>query len=125
MDSAQDVADWVKKQSAVTDRIGPRFQRPEVRSRTARSLKGLLASVGRKNGCPLAEFAGDETPGNLQHFIARATWSADAIRDDLSASLVEHLGEPDGVLIVNDSGFLKKGQAPRRGTDEFRSGRAD
>jgi len=110
MVSAQDVASWAGELADVTSRIGPRFKRPEVRARAAVSLKGLLGSVERKNGWQLAEFVGDETPKNLQHFIARATWNADAVRDDLRAYVVEHLAEADGVLIVDETGFLKKGQ---------------
>jgi SRSO17 transposase len=68
-----------------------------------------LARVERKNGWQLAEELGEETPTNLQHFIARAEWDADQVRDDLQAYVVEQLGEPDGVLIVDETGFLKKG----------------
>jgi SRSO17 transposase len=68
-----------------------------------------LARVERKNGWQLAEELGDETPTNLQHFIARAEWDADLVRDDLQAYVVEQLGEPDGVLIVDETGFLKRG----------------
>lgn len=57
----------------------------------------------------LAEFAGDASPTNFQHFIGRARWDADAVRDDLVHYVAEHLGEPDGVLIVDETGFLKKG----------------
>jgi SRSO17 transposase len=73
-------------------------------------LKGLVASLERKNGWQLAEFAGDATPTNLQHFIGRARWDADAVRDDLVRYVAEHLGEPDGVLVVDETGFLKKGK---------------
>lgn len=110
MVSGRDVERWAGELATIAERIGPRFKRPEVRSRAAVYLQGLLASVERKNGWQLAEFLGDETPKNLQHFIARATWSADAVRDDLQSYVVEHLGEPDGVLIVDETGFLKKGR---------------
>jgi SRSO17 transposase len=110
MVTEQDVERWAEELTAVADRIAPRFKRPEIRSRAAVYLQGLLASVERKNGWQLAEFLGDETPKNLQHFIARATWRADAVRDDLQTYVVEHLGEPDGVLIVDETGFLKKGR---------------
>lgn len=110
MVTEQDVAQWAGELTDVTQRIAPRFKRPEIRTRAAGDLKGLLASVERKNGWQLAEFSGDETPKNLQHFIARATWSADEVRDDLQTYAVEHLGEADGVLIVDETGFLKKGR---------------
>ena len=58
---------------------------------------------------PLAEHAGDATPKNIQHFIGRAKWDADEVRDDLHNYVVKQIGDPDGVLIVDETGFLKKG----------------
>ena len=72
-------------------------------------LRGLLAGVDRKNGWQLAEFAGDLSPAKVQHFIGRAVWKADAVRDDLRAYGIDDLGEPDGVLILDETGFRKKG----------------
>jgi SRSO17 transposase len=69
----------------------------------------LLGDTERKNGWQLAECLGDPTPDGVQHLLARADWDADAVRDDLRAYVTEHLGHPDGVLIVDESGFLKKG----------------
>jgi SRSO17 transposase len=65
--------------------------------------------VERKNGWQLAEQLGDPTPVNLQHFIARSEWDADAVRDDLCSYVVEQLGDPQAILIVDETGFLKKG----------------
>ena len=64
----------------------------------------------RKNGWQLAEELGQRTPTNLQHFIARSQWSADEIRDDLRPYVIEHLGLTGGILIVDETGFLKKGK---------------
>ncbi len=69
----------------------------------------MLAGAERRNGWQLAEAAGEATPYGMQRLIASATWDADAVRDDLRAYVVEHLGTPDGVLIVDETGFLKKG----------------
>ncbi len=107
--TAADVGRWAEEIDRVRNRLGPRFARSEVRTRVGLYLRGLLAGVERKNGWQLAEFAGDLSPANVQHFIGRAAWDADAVRDDLRSYVTEHLGEPDGVLIVDETGFLKKG----------------
>ena len=72
-------------------------------------MRGLLAPLAGKNGWTLAEAAGDVTPDGMQRLLNAATWDADGVRDDVRAYAVEHLGEPDGVLIVDETGFLKKG----------------
>jgi SRSO17 transposase len=72
-------------------------------------LRGLLAPIERKNGWQLAEAAGDPTPDGVQDFLARMRWDADAVRDDLRAYVVEHLGDPGAVLILDETGFVKKG----------------
>jgi SRSO17 transposase len=93
----------------VVQRIGRRFARAEPRRRALAYLKGLLSPVQRKNGWQLAEQAGDPSPYGVQHLLGRASWDADQVRDDLRVYVVEHLGDPDGVLIVDETGFLKKG----------------
>jgi SRSO17 transposase len=70
---------------------------------------GLLGAVERKNGWQLAEAAEHSTPYSLQHLLDRAPWDADAVRDDLTEYIVEELGDPNGVLVVDETGFLKKG----------------
>ena len=70
---------------------------------------GLLAPVERKNGWQLAEAAGDRTPDGVQELLSRVRWDADAVRDDLRAYVGEHLGDPGGVLMLDETGFLKKG----------------
>lgn len=109
MPMLREVQSWERETAAVAERIGSRFCRCEQRMHAARYLRGLLARVERKNGWQLAEELGDETPTNLQHFIARAEWDADEVRDDLREYVIEQLGEADGVLIVDETGFLKKG----------------
>jgi hypothetical protein len=72
-------------------------------------LRGLLSETERKNGWQLAEHLGEATPDGVQHLLARADWDADAVRDDLVEYVRDHLGTPNGVLIVDATGFLKKG----------------
>ncbi|MGX1549546.1 IS701 family transposase [Streptomyces adustus] len=90
-------------------RIGHHFRRVEPRRRMRDYIRGLLGPVGRKNGWQLAEYAGHHTPDRLQRLLNGARWDADEIRDDLQHYVAERLGEPDGVLILDDTGFLKKG----------------
>jgi SRSO17 transposase len=73
-------------------------------------LRGLLSPVERKNGWQLAEAAGDRTPDGVQDFLARMRWDAEAVRDDLRAYVVEHLGDGGAVLVLDETGFLKKGR---------------
>jgi SRSO17 transposase len=103
------VAAWADERTAVAGRIGRHFARSEPRRRAVGYLRGLLGDAGRKNGWQLAEFLGDPTPDGVQHLLARADWDADAVRDDLIGYVGEHLGHPDGVLVVDETGFLKKG----------------
>ena len=72
-------------------------------------LEGLLCPVARKNGWQLAEHAGDRTPDGVQDFLARMRWDADQVRDDLRAYVVAHLGDADAVLVLDETGFVKKG----------------
>jgi SRSO17 transposase len=109
MPTLREVRGWGREAESVAARIGGRFRRCEQRLHASRYLRGLLARVERKNGWQLAEELGDQTPTNLQHFIARAEWDADQVRDDLREYIIERLGEAEGVLIVDETGFLKKG----------------
>ena len=90
-------------------RIAPRFRRPEVRARAGRYLAGLLERVERKNGWQLAEQLGERHPRGVQRLLDGARWDADGVRDDLRAYVVEHLGDEHAVLVVDETGFLKKG----------------
>src|SRR6266567_8552589 len=91
-------------------RIAPNFGRVEVRRRVGRYLRGLLASVERKNGWQLAEELGEESAHGVQRLLAEADWDEEAVRDDLRAYVMEHLGETGGILVVDETGFLKKGK---------------
>ncbi|MET8601910.1 IS701 family transposase [Streptomyces althioticus] len=89
--------------------IGHRFGRVELRRRMRDYVRGLLAPVARKNSWQLAEQAGHRTPDGLQHLLAGSKWEPDDIRDDLQEYVAGKLGENDGVLIIDDTGFIKKG----------------
>jgi SRSO17 transposase len=104
-----EVESWAAGFERLCERIDPRFARPEVRRRVAGFLRGLLGGVERKNGWQLAEHANETTPDGMQRLLTTARWDADALRDDVRAYVVEQLGDPDGVLVVDETGFLKKG----------------
>ena len=103
------IHDWAAELVALCDRLAPRFGRVEVRHRASGFLCGLLSAAERKNGWQLAEQAGDRTPDGTQRLLNHARWDADEIRDDLRDYVVEHLGDPGGVLVIDETGFLKKG----------------
>src|SRR5712692_3053437 len=85
-------------------RIAPRFRRAEVRTRVRHFLQGLLAPVERKNGWQMAEELGEHGPRGVQRLLGEADWDEDAVRDDLRAYVTEHLGESDGMLVVDETG---------------------
>src|SRR5260221_7242136 len=94
----------------VQARIGPRFRRAEVRRRVRRFLEGLLAPVERKNGWQLAAAIGERGPHGVQRLLLEADWDQEAARDELRSYVLAHLGEKAGILVVDETGFLKKGK---------------
>lgn len=109
MADVETVEGWAWELEVVGKWIGQRFERSEPRERAITYLKGLMSDVPRKNGWQLAEQAGEATPDGMQRLLSTAVWDAEGVRDDLRTYVVETLGEPDGVLVVDESGFLKKG----------------
>lgn len=107
--TAAAVQDWATELDTVGERLGRHFPRAEPRRRAVEYVRGLLSDVERKNGWQLAERLGDPTPYGVQHLLGRADWDADAVRDDLTRYAHRHLADPDGVLVVDETGFLKKG----------------
>jgi SRSO17 transposase len=107
--TVEEVQAWAAGLQALHARIAGRFVRAEPRRRVLAYLKGLLGNVGRKNGWQLAEHAGERTPDGMQRLLATADWDPDLVRDDLRGYVVEHLGDPGAVLVVDETGFLKKG----------------
>jgi SRSO17 transposase len=105
----KEVQAWAAGLDALHARITGRFVRAEPRRRALAYLKGLLGNVARKNGWQLAEHAGERTPDGMQRLLATAGWDPDRVRDDLRGYVVEQLGDPGAVLVVDETGFLKKG----------------
>ena len=108
-DEVAEVARWAEGIERVHECIAGRFRRPEPRRRALDYLRGLLSRVERKNGWQLAEQAGDATPDGVQRLLYNYRWDAGQVRDDLRDYVVEHLADAGGVLVVDETGFLKKG----------------
>src|SRR3954462_13235144 len=103
------IATWQENLTALQTRLAPRFGRSEVRVRAGNYLAGLLEPLERRNGWQLAEALGERSPDGVQRLLRTARWDAEAVRDDLRAYVVEHLGDPAAVLVIDETGFLKKG----------------
>jgi SRSO17 transposase len=101
---------WADGLLELHERIAGRFGRVEPRRRALGYLQGLLSQVERKNSWWLAEQAGELTPDGMQRLLNGAGWDADGVRDDLRDWVIEHLGELDAVLVLDETGFVKKGQ---------------
>jgi SRSO17 transposase len=95
--------------SDIERRLAPYFERSEPRQRAMAYLRGLLSPAERKNSWQLAEVSGDTTPYAFQHLLRRALWDPEAVRDELRAYVIQHVGDPNGVLVLDETGFLKKG----------------
>ena len=108
-DEVAEVARWAEGIDQVHQCIGGRFRRPEPRRRALDYLRGLLSPVERKNGWQLAERAGDATPYGVQRLLSSYQWDAGLVRDDLKCYVMEHLGDAEAVLVVDETGFLKRG----------------
>src|SRR2546427_12941701 len=108
--SPSPAAVWSAAFEEVCERIGPLFARSETRERAQVYLRGLLSPVERKNGWQLAEEAGETTPYAMQYLLNRAVWESDEVRDQLQAYVREMLADADGMLVIDETGFLKKGK---------------
>ena len=91
------------------DRIAPRFTRYEPLRHAAGLMLGMISGLDRKNCWTIAEHRGGSSPDGLQHLLARARWDADAIRDDLRDYVIDAFGDPGAVLVVDETGDVKKG----------------
>src|SRR4051795_7468211 len=104
------VSGWSEGFAVFASGFAARFPRVEPRRRMVSYLRGLLSEAERKNGWTLAEAAGDDGPQGMQRLLNHYLWDPDALRDDVRDAVVEHIGDPDrGVLILDETGFLKKG----------------
>jgi SRSO17 transposase len=100
---------WWTEFSAVIDRIAPRFRRYEPLRHAAELMSGMVSGLDRKNCWTIAEHRGAATPDGLQHLLARASWDADAVRDDLRDYVIDAFGDRGAILIVDETGDIKKG----------------
>lgn len=103
------IQQWLSEFDELMQRVGHQFGRVEAKQRLSEYVHGLLSPIERKNSWQLAEQSGDETPYGIQHLLNRSKWSADKLRDDVRAYVVEQMGNPEAVLVIDETGFLKKG----------------
>ena len=103
------VEEWGGELRVLHNRLRPYFTRSEARDRAIDYVQGLLSEIKRKNGWQLAEQAGEARPDGMQRLLSSAVWSADAVRDELQQYIIEQMGEADGILVVDETGFLKQG----------------
>ena len=104
-----EVQEWAQGLAEVGELIGARFARAEPRANAMAYLQGLLSGAERKNSWTISEQAGHATPDAMQRLLSTTDWDPDALRDDLRAYVVSYLGDRGGVLVVDETGFLKKG----------------
>lgn len=107
--SAADLHTWAAELDVVGAKLAARFERAEPRQRVLAYLTGLLSNTERKNSWQLAELAGEASPDGMQRLLSSAHWDADAVRDDLVAYVREQLVDPQAVLVLDETGFVKKG----------------
>jgi SRSO17 transposase len=100
---------WWTEFSAVIDRIAPRFARYEPLRHAAELMLGMVSGLDRKNCWTIAEHRGDTSPDGLQHLLSRAKWDAEAVRDDLRDYVIDAFGNPAAILILDETGDVKKG----------------
>jgi SRSO17 transposase len=101
---------WDRELIALKDRLAPVFRRSDVAASAGAFIDGLLSGIPRKTGWLLAEQAGLRRPYRIQSLLGRSSWNADALRDRVRAEVIASLGDPSGVLVVDETGFLKKGE---------------
>ena len=90
--------------------VAGEFAQAPSRRRARSCLLGLLSQTERKNGWWLADFAGDVSPDGMQRLLNFYRWSADAVRDALRGYVAAGIGDPGSVLVIDETGFLKKGR---------------
>ncbi|MFE5138379.1 transposase [Streptomyces fagopyri] len=106
-----DVRSWADELGRLQDPFVHRFSRTEPRETALAYMRGLIGPLERKNGWTLVEQAGHGASDRIHRLLNRIEWEADEVLDDVREYVVEHLGDRDAVLIVDDTGFLKKGEA--------------
>src|SRR5271168_4053586 len=99
---------WKRELLGAHERIAGLFARSEARERSLAYLQGLLSGCERKNGWQLSEWMGETAPYAVQHLLDRARWDADQARDRVRSYALQELHSEDALLIVDETGFLKK-----------------
>src|SRR5246127_1701955 len=100
---------WERELVSLKARLAPVLRRRELRETGGAFLDGVLSGIERKTGWLMAGQANAERPYRMQSLLGRSHWSADALRDQVRSYVIETLGDRDGVLVVDETGFLKKG----------------
>ncbi len=103
---------WEQELTAFKSQLSAAFNRAELRRSASAFIDGLLSGVARKTGWQLAEQAGLERPYRLQSLSGRSSWQADRLRDMVRADVLATLGDGGGVLVVDETGFLRRGPIP-------------
>ena len=111
MGHSVEAAGWAAETDKLLDRMAARFARVETRRRAGRFVRALLADLPRKNCWSIAEHAGDADPYGMQHFLSRASWDTDGVRDDLRDYVIAALGDTDAVLVVDETGISRRVRA--------------
>src|SRR5258708_5998948 len=101
---------WTTAFQELGQRIRHHFVRQEPHHRALSYVRGLMSEISRKNGWQVAEEVGEATPYAMQHLLDRARWDCDGVRDELRTSISQALADPHGVLVIDETGFLKKGR---------------
>jgi SRSO17 transposase len=107
--TVEELDEWAEDLQVFHARFAHLFARSEPREQATKYLRGLLGSAGRKNSWQLAETMGDARPDKMQRLLYSAEWDADAARDELQRFVMEVFGDEDGIGVVDETGFLKKG----------------
>ncbi|MET3807920.1 SRSO17 transposase [Nakamurella sp. UYEF19] len=101
---------WWDEFGALMDRIRPRFSRYEPACHAAAMMLGLLSGLDRSNCWTIAQRRGDDTPNKLQHLLSRAVWDSNEVRDDPRSYVHDVFDDPQAILVVDETGDLKKGR---------------
>ncbi len=105
----EELEQWQEEFEAFHARFADLFERSESREQAKKYLRGLLTEAERKNSWQVAEAVGDPIPDRMQRLLYRVPWDADAARDRLQEFVIETFGDPEGIGVVDETGFLKKG----------------
>lgn len=106
----EELEQWQEEFDAFHARFADLFERSESREQARKYLRGLLTEAERKNSWQVAEAVGDPIPDRMQRLLYRVPWDADAARDRLQEFVIETFGDPEGIGVVDETGFLKKGK---------------